>query len=719
MSIFNKTFIIVLLGSCISLSASATTYYVDNQLGSDSNAGTSAAAPWKTVAQVNGTWVYPGDNVLFKAGGQWRETLTPNGSGSSAAPVTFGVYGTGNKPELNGAAVVSNWAAETIATPSLTNVWGSGFVSNWAFSELSGSRLDSGPGKDTLTSNNQVGQTTGPRVGAYAATFVRALNQSLTRSDSTLDGQFPGKSVVAQTSMTAGAWLNVSANTGTAAAVWGKGFSWNFVIEGSTIIFRIEDTNKKMYSATANTAYPPGTWIHAVGRWTQGGEVALFINGIKQDMTSSSTSNLRDTGALWFGSVPYADPNYEGSISQPFVFSAALTDPQILQIYSNGLSAGSFTDYYVSMAADPQQVFEDNQRLGVNSVPVITDLIPGSYYFDPSKQLLHIRTLEDGNPSTHLIEASALPQGVSTWGRSYLSFQGLQIDKSQGQGMYLGGGSSNVTMTGLLVTQNAQDGIFFWDASLPSSNISITNSEVSWNQMDGIQHAAPGNNISITNLLVHHNCLNPTGPNYVGGIRIVSNGVDSNRQTNVTVANNTVYNNGIGVGAERGHGIWLDTVGAGSTVTNNTSYNNFKSGVFIEWAGTTGGISIQNNVLYSNQIGIEVSRMSHNVSITGNTAYNNDINISVQGQYGGDPVGMVNITASGNTTYGGQWYEVVIATGAQNDGVNGSGNTYLNNCFGTQHSNFVIWGSTAYSTYASWMSAAGGAVTITSSCSIN
>jgi len=83
-----------------------TSYYVDPS-GNDANAGTSTAAPWKSIAKVNGTTFMPGDQILFKRGGTWVGTLSPKGSGSIVAQITLGSYGTGAKPLIDGAGAGS------------------------------------------------------------------------------------------------------------------------------------------------------------------------------------------------------------------------------------------------------------------------------------------------------------------------------------------------------------------------------------------------------------------------------------------------------------------------------------------------------------------------------------------------------------------------------------------------------------------------------------
>src|ERR1700735_4017125 len=95
--------------------AAATTYYVSSSTGNDANSATSAAAPWQTIANVNGQTFQPGDSVLFKRGDVWNESLIPPSSGSSGNPITFDAYGTGAPPNLTGyyAIPASKWALVT------------------------------------------------------------------------------------------------------------------------------------------------------------------------------------------------------------------------------------------------------------------------------------------------------------------------------------------------------------------------------------------------------------------------------------------------------------------------------------------------------------------------------------------------------------------------------------------------------------------------------
>ena len=80
-------------------------YYVDATLGDDSNPGTQAQ-PWKTISKVNSTSFSPGDNIYFKRGETWREQLNVPSSGSDGNPITFGAYGSGDRPIIHGGTTI-------------------------------------------------------------------------------------------------------------------------------------------------------------------------------------------------------------------------------------------------------------------------------------------------------------------------------------------------------------------------------------------------------------------------------------------------------------------------------------------------------------------------------------------------------------------------------------------------------------------------------------
>ena len=96
----------------------AAIYYVDATNGNDDNSGTAQATAWKTISKVNLSSFNPGDTILFKRDEVWREQLNVPSSGSSGNPITFGAYGSGNKPIITGADIVTGWKKA-----AMSNVW--------------------------------------------------------------------------------------------------------------------------------------------------------------------------------------------------------------------------------------------------------------------------------------------------------------------------------------------------------------------------------------------------------------------------------------------------------------------------------------------------------------------------------------------------------------------------------------------------------------------
>jgi hypothetical protein len=86
-----------------------TSYYVSSSVGNDSNSGTTTGQPWKSLEKVNSFKPSAGDKILFKRGDEWVGNLKPPVSGSSGKPITYGAYGTGDKPKIYGSQEITGW----------------------------------------------------------------------------------------------------------------------------------------------------------------------------------------------------------------------------------------------------------------------------------------------------------------------------------------------------------------------------------------------------------------------------------------------------------------------------------------------------------------------------------------------------------------------------------------------------------------------------------
>ena len=105
---------------CLSLSASATNYYIDTT-GNDSNNGLTIVTPWKSITKLNSAMpsLLSGDTVFFKRGQRFYGTITIASSGSVTNPIIFDAYGSGNAPEITGFSAVTGWTT----VPGYPNVW--------------------------------------------------------------------------------------------------------------------------------------------------------------------------------------------------------------------------------------------------------------------------------------------------------------------------------------------------------------------------------------------------------------------------------------------------------------------------------------------------------------------------------------------------------------------------------------------------------------------
>lgn len=112
--------------------ARATTYYVNSSTGSDSNNGTSSSTPWQNISHVNSITFNPGDSILFARGCSWTNQLSPQGSGTSTAPITIDAYGTGADPLIQAsgahpaALALSNQQYWEVGDLELTNTFSAG-----------------------------------------------------------------------------------------------------------------------------------------------------------------------------------------------------------------------------------------------------------------------------------------------------------------------------------------------------------------------------------------------------------------------------------------------------------------------------------------------------------------------------------------------------------------------------------------------------------------
>ena len=102
---------VTLLGSIHdAVAAPGTTYYIAED-GDDQAVGTSESAPWqsvnKVVAAINAGQIVRGDTILFKRGQTFYGQFTDLSGLQGEGRITFGAYGSGEKPRITGYKVLN------------------------------------------------------------------------------------------------------------------------------------------------------------------------------------------------------------------------------------------------------------------------------------------------------------------------------------------------------------------------------------------------------------------------------------------------------------------------------------------------------------------------------------------------------------------------------------------------------------------------------------
>ena len=92
----------------------AKNYYISAK-GLDTNNGLSPTSAWQTIAKLNTSFgiIAAGDSILFKCGETFYGSVIVGKSGTSALPIVFSSYGTGDKP-LAHCCYFKNWLENAV-----------------------------------------------------------------------------------------------------------------------------------------------------------------------------------------------------------------------------------------------------------------------------------------------------------------------------------------------------------------------------------------------------------------------------------------------------------------------------------------------------------------------------------------------------------------------------------------------------------------------------
>ena len=663
------------------------------------------------MARVNAGTFSPGDSVLFQRGDIWREQLAPPSSGSPANPIAISAYGAGANPIISGANFsVSQW--NRLASPgnqeacSYSCVFGSGMevskFEDWSQVYLpavdgtsisqtsslahSGSRFGT---IDWYRQDNRAGLTElfaglGPEASLYFRFYIYIPLGSLKANDHFLILQVPARG------------SNVSLST-----------------DGNGCISSVQ------FYSVGGSILPQTPVSFAMGAWN------YFDIAYKVGSTDGG-------GEVWLNGLPLGGNYTLNTMSSQGVNSVTVGNDS----FGHGQVAGGsiyLDDFKVSL------VGADRHSVCYSSEPSMVH-----QHSATAEYCLHIRSFGHGDVESGASFGTGSVE-LEQW--NSLCLRSLGTARKRGgsskglrpaSGQF--GSGSNVSVSGIdfrianldvvhivntvgdtinggLITGGYQFGVFAIGVSGSRvSRLSISNNTVSLNGSSGIEISSGHDHVVIEGNTVFGNAYNPQNSGnfqFMAGIYLYDNSGNPNYDL---VQQNISNNNGVFGGTEsQGSGIWMDTVSY-SIMQNNKAFNNAAHGLFLEKNINS---LMADNVAYSNGSAPNSANItcyaSFGVPALGNLVENNTswgskgIGLKVGAYQGGGETQFNQNKFQHNIIVNSNSVDFYVDSGANNDGINGTGNVYLANNFGLEAPNWIYWVGTGHiSTYAE-LSAAYGA----------
>jgi hypothetical protein len=301
--------------------ALGTSYYVDANLGSDSNDGLSAATPWQSLSKVNSTTFSSGDQILFKSGASWSGQLSPKGSGTGGNPIIINSYGGTSKPVING-----NVTGDANGFSA-----GSVYLYNQVYWDINNLEITN----SSITAGNRLGvQVIAQDYGTAEHVYIKNLYIHDVKGDNAnkITGGIGG--------------FITFATDGSKGPTTTNGIVRNNISQNDkTRLFQIAgpSTNMKIYN---NTLYlPPGSTTSPVvaQAWNGGNPVSsYFYNNIFYLMGSGPWTGLNLFTALTFDYNTFYGVHASGEPSDAHKLT---TDPLLVNPGSGGVGRNTVDGY--------------------------------------------------------------------------------------------------------------------------------------------------------------------------------------------------------------------------------------------------------------------------------------------------------------------------------------------------------------------------------------
>jgi hypothetical protein len=660
-------------------------YYVDATGGDDGNTGLATDNAWQTISKVNGDTFSAGDSILFAKDNTWREKLTVPSSGSAGNPITFGAYGSGEKPVITGADLKTSWTSSAL-TGNANAITGPETIGGTGWNAPTRARMSANVATPLSPSGAQtvdglIADTTNNThlvdAGAGTTTPAQAYSFSVYA--------YPGSSN----------WILLQ-------AMWfdaGWGYIDSFYSSFSIPLYGAGSLGTATGGTTGKAVYDVG------GGWKRisisDTAPALAVNCLVQIIAL-----VADDGGTFTG---------DNTAINTYLWGAKFENASAPSLYQN------YTSYYATSTTANFIVTDDGARM-LRSMDVSKGLFPNQFFWEDSTDRLYVRLTGDSNPSGSVMEAYTRQVAAEVISKSHITFDSLELTGTQatslassdvreyGAGLSIEVGTDNGTYQGYTVnnctfTKNGGNGLLAWfewvaaTGGRVAQNITITNNifnESNWelNSLNNTNlinlYGRPSDNhwqtINISGNAIYQDInINPIndGGFYTGGMVLYVGG------SNTSVENNSVagsshgitvyaYDNTTSIGTYRYNNIhdtsddcfWIAGTFNGGTVSYNQCYNTLDQ--FLDTYRADAAVLQQSNLnIYNNTIDnvanacINLVKIT-NVNIKNNVLYqcgpSNDILQQYHAIYISDTInGSANVTIG---TLVSDYNDVYISAGA-------------------------------------------------------
>lgn len=644
---------------------SAATYYVDATTGSDADDGLSEANAWQTVNKVNTSSFSPGDQILFKKGEIWRESLVVPSSGASGNPITFGNYGTGNNPKIYRSTNYDDW-------------WEHSVLINGGFEYYTGTPddgvADSVPEYSLLPQTGDVVEIVSDARTGSAAMSVNKVNAN-----------------------NFGSWFRqdiaVSGNTQYYFEYWGK--------KDATAYLRmqIRDTGNNLY-------------LQDNGTWSSTNNYLEVLDVTSTDWEMKSITFTTDPATT---TLDFRFHNYIGSGSSNTGQGRNYVDDIYLIQGSTHSTTRIWAGYIPSMinswglVDEAVRVPYHTQYSGINPL----NMTAGYFFHKLNDVYFHYRH-DSGIPDN--TEVGTRKYGIYITGKSYVTVNGIDVIGIGGKNetgsttfhaVMIDASSSNITMKNMEIRYSGQDG-YGIHADNTTTNITYDALVVHDHGSTGIYMNGTG---VIQNSYAYNNGIVATD---VGD----RSGIGSFQSPGITIQDNFVFGN---AQPDTDADFDLSVVGATGPayILRNHVYNCYQGCIQISEGGE--GSVIAYNIVrgFGTSTGVQGSNGKFSgIRIGGGAVFSGVPNISILNNLitgGAAPSGSnvqsgiyarfvdtTGLTILNNIFYQNNTYDIYIHNTVPN--VTRIDN---NNYYRTDYTNAFHWKSTNASSLSAWQSASG------------